>query len=172
MRRYIAGLVLLCLALLQPSRSLGQHPLDEGQQKLIGMSSQQQKQLEEVFSKAGPKRQAIRARLHDLYTELLQLDENYTFDEKRSSFLRNQIVEQQRQLLALHATNEAKIRGILTAEQFLKLRALMKEERARHDHGPHGPDWKGWGGDHSGHPPGDHPEPPVGSNVSQRRPDH
>ena len=52
MRRYVAGLLLVCLLLLQPTRSKCQRPLDEGQQKLIGMSSQQQKQLEEAFSKA------------------------------------------------------------------------------------------------------------------------
>jgi Spy/CpxP family protein refolding chaperone len=169
MRRYVGGLLLLCMLLVQPVRLIAQHPLDEGQQKLIGINAHQQKQLEEVFSKAGPKRRAIQAKLHELYDELHQLYDTYTFDQQKANSLREQILEQHRQLMALFAANEVKLRGILNPDQFQRLKALLKSEweHRQHEHNSHGPDR--FGGDHGPKPPGDHGDAPVGQTIGQRK---
>ncbi len=170
MGRYIGGLLLLCALLVLPSRMLAQHPLDEGQQKQLGISNAQQKQMEEIFAKAGPKRHALQTRLHDLYTELHDLDANYEFDQRRATVLIDQIVDLHRQLLALHAANEARMRKILSVDQFQRLRDMIKKERELHQHDGSHPDWKGWGGDHDHpRPPGDHPDPPSAQNISQHK---
>jgi len=159
----VGGLVLLVIILLQPSRLAAQHPLDEGQQKQIGINSQQQKQLEDVFSKAGPKRRAIQARMHELYDELHQLYDTFTLDQKKAKALREQILEQQRQMMDLFAANEMQLRLILNPDQFQRLKALLKSEREQRqrDHNRRMPDNRGFGGDHSVRPPGEHGDPPA-----------
>src|SRR5579884_3987130 len=128
MRRHIGWV--LCLLLLLPSGTKAQKPLGESQPQRIGITSQQQKQLEALFAESKRQRQAIRSR-------------------QQARAIREEIVAQHRRLLDLYAENETKLRRILNREQFERLRAQLKAaraERERHPHDRHRPEWRGWHG--------------------------
>ncbi|HZO91171.1 MAG TPA: periplasmic heavy metal sensor [Chthonomonadaceae bacterium] len=147
MRRHIGWV--LCLLLLLPSGTKAQKPLGESQPQRIGITSQQQKQLEALFAESKRQRQAIRSRQHALYRELRSLYDSYDFDPQRARAIREEIVAQHRRLLDLYAENETKLRRILNREQFERLRAQLKAaraERERHPHDRHRPEWRGWHG--------------------------
>jgi len=139
MRLQMERLWMLGLLLLLPSRPMAQQPPSRFHPQLIGITAEQQKKLEAFFAASGQQRRAVGSHLHSLYHELETLYDSYEFDAQRALDLRKQIVEQQGRLLALHGDNEIKLRQILNAEQFARLRAQMKSWRGREQHHDRGP---------------------------------
>lgn len=133
MGRQIGAWLLLFGMLAIPVVSTAQRPgLPPEQHFKIGLNSQQQKQLETYFAEAGKQRQAAHAKLRALFEELQGLYDSYDYDAQKARAIREEIVVQQRRILAIHAENEAKLRRILNKDQFEKLRAQMKADREKH----------------------------------------
>ena|SRR5579871_5370148 len=164
MRRHLGALALCGALFLLPLRGSTQRPPDEGQRIRLGITVEQQKRLEAVFSNGGEQREAIQSRLHGLYHDLHELYGSYNFNKQQAQQLRDQILAEHRKMLALIADNEAKLRGILSAKQFEKLHEEMRIRREQHHRDRSKP---GWNGEHPpGRPEGSEP-PPQG--VSSRK---
>ena|SRR5579884_2903619 len=118
--------------LVVPVTLLGQQRPDEETQPIrIGLSSQQQKELDSFFSASHRQRQQMRGHLRDLYHELHHVYDGYEFDAKRAEVLRREIAALQQQLLDVYAENEVRLRKILNRDQFDRLRAELRAERER-----------------------------------------
>jgi Heavy-metal resistance len=149
---------LLMLGLLLPSHIPAQQPPPQQQHsrfhpQLIGITPEQQKELEAFFTSVGQQRREVGSRLKALYRQLEALYDSYELDLQRALDIRKQIVKQQERLLALHGDNEIKLRRILNAEQFARLRVQMKswrEKAPHHNHGS-GPEHGGDGPGHDDH---------------------
>lgn len=116
----------------------------------IGMTKEQQQQIEAVFNESDKKTREVFTELGQKHQDLQHVYDSYEIDKARERILIREIARLRMKLLQIHAENEAKIRRILTKEQHEKLRALMKEamEQAR----------RGWGR---------RPPPPGGSPAGK-----
>jgi hypothetical protein len=161
--------LLLCGALIVlVSWCPAQKPPDEERRIRLGITTDQQRQLETALSDADSRRKAIQSRLHSLYHDLHELYESYKFDKQQAQSLREQIVAQHQQMLVVFADTELKLRSILNPKQFEKLRAEMKAKMEKRRMMRSQPDFKGWRGDHGpGRPEGT--ESPAPQGISTRK---
>jgi Spy/CpxP family protein refolding chaperone len=125
-------------------------PSEEEKEKArirIGMTKEQQAQIEAVYVESGKKREEAMRELAEKHRQLSAVYDSYEIDKAQERALLRDIVSIHWRLLRIHSEDEAKIRRILTKEQHEKLRALMKEtmERMR----------KSWRGPGRGAPPGE-----------------
>jgi Spy/CpxP family protein refolding chaperone len=137
-RRWLERLVLCGLLILPLQLSAQPPPSSRFHPQLIGLTAVQQQQLEAFFVNGEKERREVGGHLRDLYRELESNYDNFKFNAQRTAAIRQEILNQQRRLLALHEENENRLRQILTEDQFAKLRAQMKAWRSRqhHNHGP------------------------------------
>jgi Spy/CpxP family protein refolding chaperone len=118
-------------------RSFRPHgPSDEEKEKTrvrIGMTKEQQAQIEALYSETEQKRRDAMKQLGEKHMRLGALYDAYDVDKKQERELLRDIMEIHWRLLRIHSENEARIRKILTKEQHEKLRALIREsmEQAR-----------------------------------------
>src|SRR5437870_4512448 len=84
----------------------------------IGITPQQQAEIENLFKQTGQERRAINARMHDLYHQLHLLYDAYDLDRRKARAVRDEIMTLNRRILTLHADTEEKLRRILNREQF------------------------------------------------------
>lgn len=106
----------------------------------IGITKEQEAQLDALWNEHGPKRKEVIEKMRDALKKLGEVYDNYEFDREQARALRREIVGLHARTMLLHLEAEEKIRKILTKEQFDKMRALMKEEwRQRMPSRPHGP---------------------------------
>lgn len=118
----------------------GQRPIpDDDKEKTrlrIGITKEQQDQIEAIYAETDRNRREIGKKLRDSFHQLMtSCYDNYDYDRNQAMALRKEIMRAHRRLLDIHADNEEKLRHILNKEQFDKLRALMKErwERQRRE---------------------------------------
>ncbi len=142
--------LLLAGALAQRPPGPGFHPPTEEEKAQIrariGISVEQQQQIEAIYKNDFQQERELRTRMHNLYQQLSALYDNFDFDRKQAAALRRQIFQLYKQRLALHAGTQEKLRHVLSREQFDRLTAMTHEirERMRAMHpwpgrGPHGP---------------------------------
>jgi|DewCreStandDraft_4_1066084.scaffolds.fasta_scaffold147961_1 Spy/CpxP family protein refolding chaperone len=113
----------------------------------IGITKEQEAQLDALWTEQGPKRREIMEKMRDALKRLGELYDSYDFDREQARAIRREIVGLHARTMMLHLEAEEKIRKILTKEQFDKMRALMKEEWSkRMPPRPHGSRGGGPGG--------------------------
>jgi Spy/CpxP family protein refolding chaperone len=100
----------------------------EAARKRIGMSVQQQKEIEAVFAASDAAMQEIRTRMGELMRQQWDLFGQYDFDRNAAQSLRKELLGLHRRIMLQQLENEEKIRRILNKEQFEKMRAMMKEQ--------------------------------------------
>ncbi len=93
----------------------------------IGMTKEQQAQIEAIYAESEKKRQEAMRELGQKHQQLRAVYDSYEIDKTQERALLRDIVAVHWRLLRIHSEDEAKIRRILTKEQHEKLRALMKE---------------------------------------------
>ena len=98
----------------------------------IGMTKEQQAQIEALYAGTDQQMRDIGGRMRDLYRQLRTLYDSYDFDRRQAGDIRKEIADLHRKILHLHYDNEEKLRRILNREQFQRLRELMKEEWRNH----------------------------------------
>jgi Spy/CpxP family protein refolding chaperone len=106
-------------------------PSEEERERIrlrIGITKEQQAQIEQLYTETDQKRREVGIRMRELYHQLFTLYDNYDFDRNLARAIRRELTELHRRTLWIHAENEEKLRKILTKEQFDKLRTLMKEK--------------------------------------------
>ena len=126
------ALAALVLAASLPLTAQARH--DDSKEKeqarqQIGITAAQQDAIEALFSDVEKQEKPLKTRLRGLYNDLQNLYDSYEFDAKQARHIREDIVTQQKNLLALYAGKEERLRRILTRVQFEHLRAQMKERR-------------------------------------------
>lgn len=130
MMRLIISLALF-LAII-PS-ALGQRlPTEEEKERMrqrIGITKEQQNQIEALFMQTEQQKREIGMRMRELFRQQYALYENYDFDREQATAIRKEIMSLHRRTLLLHAENEEKLRRILNRDQFTRLRAMLKEQR-------------------------------------------
>lgn len=107
-------------------------PTEEEREKIrlrIGITKEQQAQIEQLYAETDQQRREIGRRMGELFRQLYMLYENYDFDRNQARTIRRDLTNLHRRILWIHAENEEKLRKILTKDQFDKLRALMREKR-------------------------------------------
>lgn len=97
----------------------------------VGMTTQQQEQMETLFKEIHKRRSDLFKRMRDLFEEREKVTEEYDFDRKREKAIRNELGQINAQMLKLHTETEESIRKILNREQFEKLRAIRKEQKEK-----------------------------------------
>ncbi len=110
----------------------------------IGLSVQQQAQIDAVFEEMGRQRKPISDKLRDLHKQRHELLTSYTIDRSKEKSLRAEITSLYGKLLQMHTESEEKIRRIMTREQYERLQQMMREKMAQ-DGGRsrRGGDWNG-----------------------------
>jgi Spy/CpxP family protein refolding chaperone len=106
-------------------------PTEEEKEKArlrIGITKEQQAQIEALFNDTDRQMREIMGRIRELSEQLRAEYDKYDFDRNLARSLRRQIMSQRWRVSNLHANNEEKLRKILNREQFDKLRALIKEQ--------------------------------------------
>jgi Spy/CpxP family protein refolding chaperone len=100
----------------------------------LGITVQQQEQMDILFMESNKQRRALSERLRDLFNQRQIITDVYDFDRSRESAVRKEIGQINNQLLKIHSDSEEKLRRILNREQFERLVALRKEMmRARRE---------------------------------------
>ena len=108
----------------------------------VGMTTQQQAQMEELFKDVHKRRGELFKRMRELFEEREKVTDTYEFDHKREKAIRNELAQINTQLLNIHLETEEKIRKILNKEQFEKLREIRRKQREewRNKRAPNGGD--------------------------------
>jgi hypothetical protein len=83
--------------------------------------------MDNLFADSQKQRQALNARLRDLFDQRHAVCDVYDFDRGREHALRKEISHVYNQILKIHLDTEEKLRRILNREQFERLRALRQE---------------------------------------------
>ncbi|MCC6730781.1 MAG: periplasmic heavy metal sensor [Chthonomonadales bacterium] len=97
----------------------------------IGMSREQQAQLEAIFEGSRQEMHDLSTRMRDSYRKLNEVYETYDVDKQAAYAAIRQVMGVRKRLLLLRTENEIKMRRVLTRDQFERFRALLKEEGAR-----------------------------------------
>lgn len=93
----------------------------------LGITVQQQEQMDALFQESDRQRRALGARLWELFGERQTVCDVYDYDRAREAALRREIGQVYVQILKVHSETEEKLRRILTRDQFDRLRALRNE---------------------------------------------
>lgn len=96
----------------------------------IGLTVQQQQQLDAAFEEMGRQRQTLGRRMRELSQQRHELLANYNFDRKREKELRTETVQLYGKMMQLHTETDEKIRRIMTHDQFDRLQQMMREKMA------------------------------------------
>lgn len=107
----------------------------------IGITEQQQEQLDAVFKEMFQKRKDLGTRLRELFEARQKVCDVYELDKNQLKKVNSEIQKAQAQILALHVETEEKVRRILNKDQFGKLVAFREEGRKKWLSGPG--HWKG-----------------------------
>src|SRR5690348_1432026 len=110
-------------------------PSEEEKERIrgrLGITRDQQTQIEAIFADTGRQMREIDTRMRDLYHQLYAAYDAYDFDRNQAHALRKEIAGLYRRRMALHAENEEKLRRILNRDQFDRMRAMMREMRDKH----------------------------------------
>ena len=126
----------------------------EAARQRIGITTQQQNQIEQMVTDSNRKRKDLGGALHNLYHNLGELYDNYIFDKDEEKKLRGQITDIHSKLLKLHTETEETLRKILNKDQFMRMRTEMQSHRKERHHedsgrGEHSPGPGGRPGDGS-----------------------
>lgn len=108
-----------------------QRPSDDEKERnrqRIGISLDQQKQIDDLYKETRARMDEVRKAMQDVQKKLWDEYEKYDIDEAAIKSLRREINRQHWRFGEVQADNERRLRKILTREQFEKLRALMKEQ--------------------------------------------
>lgn len=113
----------------------------------IGITKEQQQQLEAILRETSKSTKAVYDQLRARHAELLAVYDAYEIDRRREQALIKEIGRLRMRLLQIHSEHEKKVRQVLSKEQHERLRALMREalEASRRQWGKRPPP-----------PPGDH----------------
>lgn len=98
----------------------------------LGISAQQQEQMDTLFNDSFKQRRVLGEKLGELFKQRSEISDVYDFDKKRDWALRRDIERIYSQLLRIHSDSEEKLRRILNREQFDRLRALRAEAMRTH----------------------------------------
>lgn len=130
MDRRTFALAGLLFALLSPRRAVADNDDDDDRaRKRLGITREQQNQIEALYRATDRQRRDLRTRLDTLYREMDRLYARYDFDRARARTLANEISTLRRRSLLLYTDNEEKLRRILNREQFERLRDRRKNPR-------------------------------------------
>jgi Spy/CpxP family protein refolding chaperone len=97
----------------------------------IGLTKEQQAQMEAIFVESGRQVREILSKMRELNEQLGALYDSYDYDRNQARAIRRELVRLHHRWLLLHAENEEKLRRLMSREQFARFRALMKEEWER-----------------------------------------
>ena len=122
-----------------------QGPTDEEKEKArikIGITKDQQAKIDALYKEMDDLRKEIRNSMRDKQIALWKVYDEYKVDETLALKLREEIVVMHRKMAEIHAEHEQKLRKVLNKDQFMRLRAMMKEmfekmrsERSKGGHG-------------------------------------
>lgn len=114
-----------------PSRGPGGQPHPpfdrEAMFKYLNITAQQRTRLIQLMNDTEEKMRQIFTKLHEQRTQLMQLYQQYQFDEKAALRLIQNINQTQAELLKLHHENHKQLRRILDKEQFERWNQWWKE---------------------------------------------
>src|SRR5947199_9617432 len=99
------ALLLFTLLLAQPVPCAQQGPTEaekEAARVRVGMTKQQQTQLEAVFQDSDKQEREIRTHMRDLYKQLYNLYDAYEFDRKQAVGIQREILDLYRRRIAIH----------------------------------------------------------------------
>ncbi len=119
-------------------------PSDEEKERnrvRIGITREQQKELEAAFADARKQEFEIHAKTRELYRQLFEIYDNYDFERDQAKSVRVEIGKLNRKRMLIHAETQEKLRRILTREQFDRMTQLTREkqEKWRKEHPRRGP---------------------------------
>jgi Spy/CpxP family protein refolding chaperone len=109
----------------------GQGPTEEEKERnriRIGISREQQGEIDKVFRDSDQQMQEIRKRSGDLSRQLYGLYDAYDFDRVQAKAIRKELLMLHKRMTDIHADNEEKLRHIMNREQFERMRAIVKED--------------------------------------------
>ncbi len=95
----------------------------------IGMSREQQSQIEAMWAETDRQMKEVFSRSNDLRKQLDDLYDSYDFDRNVAGRLRHEIVALHRKRGLIFAENQEKLRRILSRDQFERMTALVKAQR-------------------------------------------
>lgn len=98
----------------------------------LGITVQQQEQMDALFNESFKQRRTLGERLGELFKQRGEVCDAYDFDRRRETSLRKDIERIYSQILKIHSDTEEKLRRILSREQFDRLRALREEAMKAH----------------------------------------
>lgn len=107
----------------------------------MGITVDQQQQIEALFTETGRQMRDTMGRVRDLYQQLDAVYNDYDYDRAKVRAIEHQIMQQRRRLLTIHASNETRLRAILNRDQFARMRAMIAEMRGQRRDGR----WRGQG---------------------------
>lgn len=93
----------------------------------LGITVQQQEQMDGLFAESDKQRRVLGTRLRELFDQRQAVCDVYDFDRSREGSLRKEISQVYNQILKIHSDTEEKLRRILNREQFDRLVSLRKE---------------------------------------------
>mgnify|MGYP001031060077 CR=1 FL=1 len=109
----------------QPSTSLS---LDrEALFARLNLTAQQRTQIINLMNETQDKIRQLLTRLHEQRTQLMQLYQQYQFDEKAAQRIMQGINQTQAELLKVHHENQKQLRRILDRDQFEQWNQWWKE---------------------------------------------
>jgi Spy/CpxP family protein refolding chaperone len=115
----------------QEEKRFGSPPLSpeerERFRQRLGITAQQQEQMEALFAEAHKQRRELGKKLWELFDQRNKVCDTYDFDRSKERALRAEILKVHQQLLKINLDTEEKLRRILNREQFEKLRAARAE---------------------------------------------
>jgi hypothetical protein len=98
----------------------------------IGISKDQQAEIDRVFRDSDQLMQEIRKKFGDLSKQLYALYDNYDFDRAQAQAIRRDLLRLHKRMADIHAENEEKLRHIMNREQFERMRAIVRESMESH----------------------------------------
>jgi Spy/CpxP family protein refolding chaperone len=119
--------------------------------KSLGLSPQQNKQLQALMDAGGKEAADLRSRMDDSHRALADVLRSYSLDRDRANKLIREINRTQLRLLQARLKTQSEMRRILTADQWDRLQKGWQEAEMRRGTGP-GPRGSRPGGMRDGRP--------------------
>lgn len=113
-----------------PPRSMGGQPPPFDREALfarLNLTAQQRTQLVNLMNETEEKMRRLLTKLHEQRMQLIQLYQQYQFDEKTAQRIIQSINQTQADLLKVHHENQKQLRRILDKEQFERWNQWWKE---------------------------------------------
>ena len=142
-RKLLAILGLLAISMTGAAFAQ-REPSDEEKERTrqkIGITREQQKELEAALAEARRQEGEIHAKSRELYGQLFAQYDIYDFSREDAKKIRREIGKLHHRRMLIHAETQEKLRRILTREQFDRMTQLTREkfEKWRKDHPRRGP---------------------------------